>query len=317
MSLFSNIKRVTQLLKGAAGKTYDLSSDPVFREFVPWHGNVAAGFDVNFLGQLTDVSFNKGWDDQERMRDRYSWPPYPPLDEELFEWKTMLSAILDAKDSFVMIEAGAGYGRWMVSAMRACQVRRPDLACQLIGIEADPTHYRWMRKHFLDNGLNPDSHRLIFAAVDEKNGEGTYLCGDDPAMWYGQHLAYAEHHETNLNDGYKRIIVPTLTIDAILADLDRVDLIDFDIQYAEGRAIPVSIEAMTRKVKRVFVETHSAEIHEIVQRSFESNQWQCTDRYGYVHGCPSVERTPFGSITFAAGVQCWINPKLAISKGIG
>lgn len=287
--------------------SYDLSADPVFREFVPWHGNVAAGFDVNFVGQLTDVSFNKGWEDAERRRDRYCWPPHPPIDDEIFEWKILLSAILEARDSFTMIEAGAGYGRWMVSAVRASRLRRPDLKFRLIGIEADPTHFKWMRKHFLDNGLNPDSHRLIFGAVDARDGEDTFLCSDDPSSWYGQHIAYADHHRTNFGDGYKRINVATFSIETILAELDRVDLMDFDIQYAEGRAIPVSIEIMTRKVKRVFVETHSAEIHDIIHRTFDSHGWECTDKYGYTNGCPSVEITPFGTVNFQAGLQCWIN----------
>jgi FkbM family methyltransferase len=292
-------------------KPYDLSADPVFSKFVPWHGEVAAGFDVNFVGQLTDVSFNKGWDDAERMTDRYCWPPYPPIDEEIFEWKILLSGILAARDSFTMIEAGAGYGRWLVSAARASQLRGGDLNCRLIGIEADPTHFKWMRKHFLDNGLDPDSHRLIFGAVDEKDGEDIFVCGDDPSSWYGQHVAYADHHRMNLNDGYKRITVPTFSIDTILSNLDRVDLMDFDIQYAEGRAIPASIETMTHKVKRVFVETHSAEIHDIVFDSFRSYGWKRTDTYGYANGSPSLEVAPVGLISFRAGLQCWVNRNVA------
>lgn len=295
-------------------KSNDISNDPVFREFVPWTGNVAAGFDVNFVGQLTDVSFNSGWDDEERKRDRYCQPSYPPIDDEIPEWKTMLSAILDTRDSFTMIEAGAGYGRWLVSAASACRVRHPDLKIRLIGIEADPTHYKWMHKHFLDNGLNPDGHRLIFGAVDDKDGEDTFLCSDDPSAWYGQHVAYADHHRTNFSDGYKRITVPTFSIETILSDLDRVDLMDFDIQYAEGRAIPASIEIMTRKVKRVFVETHNIEIHDIVYRSFESHGWECTHKHGYVNGCPSVEITPFGPVNFQAGLQCWINRNMSRDK---
>ena len=88
---------------------------------------------------------------------------------------------------------------------------------------------------------------------------------------------------------------------------------DCDIQYAEGRVIPASMEAMTRKVKRVFVETHSSDIHEIVYRAFESHGWECRDKYGYVHGCPSVEATPFGPISFQDGIQCWVNRNLSRS----
>jgi FkbM family methyltransferase len=290
----------------------DLSTDPVFREFVPWQGNVAAGFDVNFLGQLTDVSFNKGWNDQERMQDRYGWPPYPAsADAEVYEWRSMLSAVLEADASFTMIEAGAGYGRWLIAAARACAVRRPELDCRFIGIEADPTHYGWMRKHFSDNGLNPDAHRLVFGALSDTDGEDTFVCSAEPSAWYGQHLPWADHHRSNFSDGYTRLTVPTYSLRTILSDLDHVDLIDFDIQYAEGRVIPVSMDAMTQKVKRVFVETHDRDIHGIVYRSFDAYGWECRDLFGYVHGRPSVETTPFGSIAFHDGIQCWVNPNLS------
>jgi FkbM family methyltransferase len=292
-------------------QAFDVSTDPVFREFLPWQGNVAAGFDVNFLGQLTDVSFNKGWNDRERMQQRYGWPPYPSTtDEEIFEWRFMLSAVLDAEASFTMVEAGAGYGRWLIGAARACALRRPEIECRLIGVEADPTHHQWMRKHFSDNGVNPDAHRLIFGAVADKDGEDAFVCGTEPSAWYGQHLPYQEHHRTNLEEGYTHLTVPTYSIPTILSDLDRVDLIDFDIQYAEGRVIPASMDVMTRKVKRVFVETHNSDIHEIVYRAFDSHGWKCRDKYGYAHGCPSVEATPYGAIRFQDGVQCWVNPDL-------
>jgi hypothetical protein len=86
-----------------------------------------AGFDVNILGQLTDVSFHAGWSDDERMRDRESWPPYPAISEEIFEWRHMLAAILEARDTFTMIEAGCGYSKWLTSAACAIKRRRPEL----------------------------------------------------------------------------------------------------------------------------------------------------------------------------------------------
>jgi FkbM family methyltransferase len=209
-----------------------------------------------------------------------------------------------------MIEAGAGYGRWLMSAAKASALRRPDVLCRLIGVEADSTHHEWMRKHFLDNGVDPDSHRLLLGAVDDKDGEDAFLCSAEPAAWYGQHLAYAEHHRTSVGDGYQRVTVPTYSVHTLLLDVDGVDLVDFDIQYAEGRAIRAGIDVMTRKVKRVCVETHSRELHEIVYQAFDAHGWECSDNYGYVHGCPSVEATPFGPISFPNGVQCWVNHSL-------
>ncbi len=82
------VQRVGRLL-GRAPK-YDPATHPVFSQFKPWSGFAPAEFDVNFVGQRTDVSFNAGWADAERMRDRETWPPYPPLSDETFEWETLL-----------------------------------------------------------------------------------------------------------------------------------------------------------------------------------------------------------------------------------
>jgi hypothetical protein len=89
---------------------------PIFSEFEPWHGLAPANFDVTFLGQRTDVSFNSGLADSERTRDREAFPPYPVLSEETFEWVALLRAILEAHQTFTMVELGAGYGRWLVAA---------------------------------------------------------------------------------------------------------------------------------------------------------------------------------------------------------
>ena len=52
-----------------------------------------------------------------------------------------------------MIELGAGYGRWLVRAATALQQVK-DLPFQLIGVEAEPQHFKWLLQHFKDNGLN-------------------------------------------------------------------------------------------------------------------------------------------------------------------
>jgi len=52
---------------------------------------------------------------------------------------------------------------------------------------------------------------------------------------------------------------------------------DFDIQKSEVRAIPAGIDEMTRKVRRVFVETHGHQIHELVRRSFATYGFKCPD----------------------------------------
>jgi hypothetical protein len=51
-------------------------------------------------------------------------PSYPAINEEIFEWRMLLSAVLAAKGSFAMVEAGAGYGRWLVAGALAAKHKR-------------------------------------------------------------------------------------------------------------------------------------------------------------------------------------------------
>ena len=65
-----------------------------------------------------------------------------------------------------MVYLGAGYGRWLVKGAAAVRQCHGDLPIKLIGVEAEPTHFEWLKQHFNDNGLDPAQHELIEAAVD-------------------------------------------------------------------------------------------------------------------------------------------------------
>ena len=50
-----------------------------------------------------------------------------------------------------MIELGAGWGKWIVSG--AVAARRCGIDSLVIGVEAEPEHYKWMREHLVDNDV--------------------------------------------------------------------------------------------------------------------------------------------------------------------
>lgn len=286
----------------------DLATDTVFARFSKWRGTAAAGYDVNFLGQRIDVRFVAGWNDAARMRERQWEAPYPAVSEEVFEWLLMLDAVMEARESFTMIEAGAGYGRWLVGAVCALRQAQPGMPFRLVGVEPEPDHFEWMGRHFRDNDLDPAAHRLIQGAVAAEDGTAYFLMNADPTAWYGQFLVPTADIPAG-TPGTATREVPTYSIASLLSGLDRVDLMDFDIQGAETVAIAAGIGLMTEKVRRVFVETHSPQIHEAVEAIFRANGWECLSCYGFRAGSPSVERTPFGDVSFEAGVQTWINPR--------
>ncbi|MGH7100858.1 MAG: FkbM family methyltransferase [Acetobacteraceae bacterium] len=288
----------------------DPVADTAFARFRPWNGTAPAGYDVNWLGQMTDVRFVAGWDDEARSVARHYDPaPYPALGEETFEWLTMLDAVLEARGSFTMIEGGAGFGRWLVAAALALRQAHPGVPCQLVGVEGDPEHYRCLLQHFRDHRLDTNAHRLIHGAVGDTDGAGRFALNDDHTGWWGQWLMREDVPLAGQN-GLRTEPIQVYSLATLIEPHDRIDYLDIDIQGAEGTAVPAAIDAMTRKVRRCFVETHSAGIHRAVYRAFPA-EWECQHCYGFVGDAKdSTDRTPFGPIQFQAGVQCWRNRSL-------
>src|SRR5215212_6203606 len=104
----------------------------------------APGFDVGFLGTLTRRAFVDGMDANFSPFTASTFTPdYPAFDEEYFEWIALVEAVSEARDTFVFVELGAGYGRWCVRAALAAG----DLRFECTAVEAEPTHCRWLREH--------------------------------------------------------------------------------------------------------------------------------------------------------------------------
>jgi FkbM family methyltransferase len=288
-----------------------LASD-VFSSISAWHGLAPAGFDVNFVGQTTNVHFNKGWDDAERLSDRQAWPPCPSQDSETAEWECLLASLRAAGDQFVMIEAGAGYGRWSVGAACAARMLRAGLPMFFIGIEAEPRHFEWMVQHFRDNGLDPANHRLVQGAVAATDGEARFVVGDDPSAWYGQAMVHASGHAESAWPSNMLVTVKTFSLETLLGDVDIVDLLDCDIQGAEAEVIPAAMNLLNGRVKRAHIATHfsdsnnSTVIDAPLYELFAANGWRCE-----AHHPPNTTETIGGiDVHFDDGVQYWVNPRL-------
>src|SRR3990172_8813748 len=72
----------------------------LFLQFPRWEGLVPAGFEPNFLGAMTRVSYFKLFKPQPE--EHYEKARYPRLNEEYFEWIDLLEAIRSAKETFTM-----------------------------------------------------------------------------------------------------------------------------------------------------------------------------------------------------------------------
>ncbi len=273
---------------------------------------------VDFLGIKTRVSYLgvPEWRDSEDC----SAPSLPRFDDQYLEWIDLLEAISEARNDFTMMELGAGYGRWLV---RATSIARSfgNIPCKLVGVEAEPTHFEWMCQHFSDNGLSPADHLLIRGAVSTKDGTARFLVGN-PGEWYGQRMAKLEDQWERIKRPLKQITskpaskarslpryrlekVRTVSLNTLLASLQKVDLIDLDVQGSELEVLAVAALTINEKVGRVHTGTHNRRVEAGLRSFFSRLEWiSVFDFPGQ-----SEHETPWGPIEFQDGVQSWVNPR--------
>ena len=243
----------------------------------------------SFLGTVSRRCFTS-----EAMREKVTaCDPLglPAFNEEYFEWIDLLESIKAWKPGslYTFMELGAGYGRWSVRAAFARPLAR------IIAVEAEPTHYVWMKQNFEDNGLQGDRFKTIQAAVSDTPGLCGFLAGR-PAEWYGQRIA---------EPGEDGRITPCVTLAELLKLVTLVDLIDMDIQGAEVRVIKAGIEELNSKVKRLHIATHDPETEVNLRRAFHQEGW----RMAWDFSGGGTNATPFGLIEFQDGVQSWVNKR--------
>ncbi|MBM4145433.1 MAG: FkbM family methyltransferase [Nitrospira sp.] len=266
----------------------------VFRHFKCWEGIVQPGYNVDFVGAITRASFYKG---SFCYKDpSFVAADYPEFDEEYFPWIDVLESIIAARDQFVMMELGAGYGKWLVRAAKALR-EISNMPYLLIGVEAEPEHYQWMKTHFLDNGIDPKNHLLIEAAVSDQDGHVMFETGRGDEHYGHQIIIDVIDPSLSIKD------VPAISLHSLLNSLDKVDLIDVDVQGAELKILTAAKDELNRKVKRIHIGTHNSVIETGLRSFFYHMGWQCLNDYSYQQECS----TQYGIIKFDDGVQTWVN----------
>jgi FkbM family methyltransferase len=295
---------------------------PLVTAYDPVGGECSPGFDYDFLGVRTRRGYYAGMPEETARTARFT--SYPPFDEEYFEWLDILQAVEEAADSFVMIELGAGYGRWCARAAAAIR-RKPNCQFQLVAVEAEPAHFRWLREHFRDNDLDPTEHDLVWAAVGAQPGFVPFWVGA-PDEWYGQAIAVGHGQPPPLPDvGTRRRLkarsalgrppsasetnrsitwIPCVTLADVLSPYPRVDLIDLDVQGAEYDVLASAIDLLNKRVRRLHIGTHSTEIEQQLRQLLTAHRWEKLNDYP----SQSTSETPCGPIQFGDGVQTWVNP---------
>jgi FkbM family methyltransferase len=275
---------------------------PEFGRFRAIASETSGSHVYDFLGTATRVAFKQSWATHALPKGRFQTPGLPPKNEHYLDWVALLRAVARAKGTFRMAELGAGWGPWLVRAAFAAK-QQPQIAkVELLGVEADPTHFGWMRQHFMDNGLNPDGHILLNGAAAGKPGMVSFPVIENPDEDYGASIASAARAQ-------RTITVQAYTLTELLNRfLGVVDFVHVDIQGAEYEALPLAMDVMTKQVRSVMVGTHTSDaMHEGLVAKFKASGWM------EIINLPRnrAHETPWGEIKVGDGFLLFDNPRLS------
>jgi FkbM family methyltransferase len=292
----------------------------VFDGFTPWSGVTAPGWLTDWLGTRTRAEVLSEWDQRPIVHtERHESPGVPLACRETVEWVSLFQALHAAGETFVVAELGAGWGPWLAAG--ALAARRTGRAYRLIGVEPEPTHFRWLRRHLDDNGIDPGRCRLIQAAVSTHAGACWLLVGD-PQAWYGQTI-WPDTHVTGIDGASvepgtlvevnRRSLLRAAAVDleTIVSDVPVVDYMHLDIQGSELDVLATAPELLRERVRIVDVSTHSEPIERDLRRLFTSMGWRC--RADIPMRTTVLLCSDAGApvpVPFVDGHQVWVNGRL-------
>jgi len=306
----------------------------VFAGVKPWAGQVPKGYTVDFLGTLTDANFRQAFTgDPTAISERHVQTRLPSLDESgewWFETVNWVAAAREASDRFVMITLGAWHGSQAVGSQRALQQINP-MPYKLVAVEPVPENVALVRRHFQNNGIDPDAHWIVpmavsgctdpvlFAIVPQRFGPQNCVSTNEGLARerYYRDLVGTGKTKQALSDLLLRNstgitvagegggllqgeirYVSAITLNELLGPFDKVDYLESDIQESEKLVFPPFMDLLKRKVRRIHIGTHGKQTHWTLHDLFAREGWDIVFSYEP----QTVHETVLGSFRTEDGV---------------
>jgi hypothetical protein len=313
----------------------------VFDGIKPWSGQLPEGFTVDFVGTLIDLKFRTIFPvAAELTGGKFVQTRLPIMSdgEGWFEGVNWVAAARDAHDYFVMITLGACYGGQAVGSYRALQLINP-MPSKFVAVEGDPENVDWMKQHMRDNGMDPEAHWLVQAAINGSNnpvlfpvgwpGMGIQNCfstnEDTSRKVYADDIIASGKAEEAIRNilvsnstGIMKDMVPgadykgeikivsAVTLKDLLGPFDVVDYLESDIQQSEILVFPPYMDLLRKRVRRIHIGTHGIDVHKTLHDLFVQKGWNIVFSFE-----PNGSfTTDIGSFTTNDGVLTVRNPDL-------
>jgi FkbM family methyltransferase len=260
---------------------------------------------------VTDVRFVAQLDQISGAVEGYPIPAN--FHGDVLEWVGTLRSVLEARDSFTMLELGAGWGPWCAIAHAAAR-QLGITTVRTTGVEGDAGHVAHMRENFAVNGLTAEEGRIICGVVGANDGDALFPKAIDASSVYGGAAAYEGEsggrqffdlfvtgHGAEV-DHVERM--PCFSLKTLMAEAEYVDLIHCDVQGEEARLLSSAITDVSAKVGRIVVGTHSFAIDRQLLMLLPANGWE-------LEGIDICEMREDGQlpVTLRDGTQVWRNQR--------
>ena len=287
----------------------------VFDDYAGAPPQPTPGFVTDFLGTRTRTS--SLWDSVRTFDGQVMGRPVPHDLFEAIEWVGLLKAVSAARNGrFAAMELGAGWGPWLVAGAQAAR-RRGLGELRLLGVEADPGRFALMRRHFLDNGLDPEAHTLICAAVGVEKGHARWPRIADPANAGGARPvreaggSLDQGDEAYMQGAMEDFIDVDIVPFADLLSREPVwDLVHIDVQGWEATLCAGGVDPLNARARWLVIGTHSRPIDGEVIEILHGAGWVLENekptRFQF-----DAAKTSLELMTEVDGVQVWRNPRLS------
>ncbi len=275
------------------------------------HSSGKKGFVTSFVGSRTNVNFFKFLDE---LSGTVEGLPIPGcFHASAVEWVGALKAVDQARDSFSVLEIGAGWGPWLVDTALVAKSRGIN-NLYMLGIEADPGHFEYLQAHLREHGFDPKQGHLINGIVAQKDGVADYPVINSQENW-GAAAVFDDGAnvlpgsiDTNLTSSF--ITLKSYCLETLISDHEYFDLCHFDVQGAENAIISGSRALLQAKARILVIGTHSRKIEGDLIEMLSADGWLLENERPCVFSLnPNRERVTFRNTTID-GTQVWRNPRL-------
>jgi FkbM family methyltransferase len=218
----------------------------------------------------------RGYAEQDRLARAQG-----QMTEAEFERDIFLSILADIKKEKVnMFELGAGWGRMSLTLAGAIDHKIIPMApssYQCLAIEAEPSHYKWLREHFEKQGIKGVA---IQGAAGRKNGTCSFDVSQAADNCYGQGITplFSKRGFPSISNiqkflKKKTLKVPMYNVDRLIHDykFTHVDIIDVDVQGAEYDVIRGASQSISNGIIDYWlIGTHAPDLNEKLKKYLSS-----------------------------------------------